>query len=291
MPLFKGTQTDQSVSETRRTTTLALSVSPTFTNVTLDTIDLENDTVTLARDGTNTERITLKTAGVYLISYAVECPVLVSTTMQILKNGTTVVPGSSRTSVPTAATDKQSIAQSFVASFSANDYIALQGAINAGSGSLAAGTTLTVVKLSGTKGPPGSGAGHIVSHQRVVPTTSAPTTTSTVDPMTAIIPEMTYTFTPQSATNLIRIAFSGSFSVSSNNVNSFIEVYIDGTKQANTLRTSTGGQTTRNMMTGIEFWTTLSVASHTITIRWRTGSGTLTALALDRLMSVTEFAF
>ena len=107
--------------------------------------------------------------------------------------------------------------------------------------------------------------------------------------MVAILPEMEITFEPVSDASRVRVQFNGFFRSTSD---ASVEVYIDGVAVPNSLRSQNalvGAGTSRNILLSVELWTTLSVGPHTVAIRWRTSSGTLTAHAVDRVLVVTEF--
>jgi hypothetical protein len=130
--------------------------------------------------------------------------------------------------------------------------------------------------------------GLLVSHAQAVGTTSGPTTTSTtfVD-----LAEMTITMTPAAASNRIRIVFNGAFLSSANNGEVGIQIVVDGVAETNTVRNQQcGGANPRTLSLAVEKWTTLSAASHTIKIQWKTNTGTATAVGVERVQIVDEYA-
>lgn len=133
-------------------------------------------------------------------------------------------------------------------------------------------------------------AGHIASYANPAASTSAPTTASAT--FAAAIPQMTVTFTPKSATNLIRVQFDGSFTHSTNNATFAVEVFVDGVGVVGTRRDEQFGATApRNITMDLEYWTTLSAAAHTIEIRWLTSAATLTGTLLQRGLRVIEYTY
>lgn len=131
--------------QARRTTTYTLTGS--FADITFDTTDVENDTTTLQHNVTNTERIDIKVAGQYLITFSAQSPSLGTTQLKVVKNNATDVPGSliSNTTVATALI---TMGNAVVATFAVNDYITLQATGTAGT--LAVGTLLNITRLTAT---------------------------------------------------------------------------------------------------------------------------------------------
>lgn len=152
MPLFPNPPSaDQSLVQARRTTTFALSSS--FADVGLDTTDIQNDTT--AVEHTSADQVTIKVAGKYGITYAGTAPAgAYTTSFQVRKNDTSVLPGSERSAV-SIGSDGESITGSFIADLVTGDFITLQAKVDSGTPNLAAGMTLTVVHMAGQKGDPG----------------------------------------------------------------------------------------------------------------------------------------
>jgi hypothetical protein len=159
--------------------------------------------------------------------------------------------------------------------------------------SLAPGTSGQFLRTNGAAANPtwatsgGGGSGTVV--QRFVPTitTSGPTTTSTT--FAAAIPECTVTITPTSASNPIRVVWNSSFTHSNNNANISVAIYSDGVAVTGMQRGMQVGATAPrriSMALVVEF--TLSVAAHTLEVRWLTSVGTVTAENVYRYFSVEE---
>lgn len=162
--------------QARRTTTYTLTT--TFTDITLNSTDVENDTSTVEHDNTNTDRILIKTTGLYLITYAFDInqPQTDATTIEaqarVRVNDTTVLNGSDKET--TTFQDgsiggnnfTNSLANSFYYSATAGDFVSLQLAkVNvAGTPTVTTRANLifTVTSMSGVQGPAGpAGSGDI----------------------------------------------------------------------------------------------------------------------------------
>jgi hypothetical protein len=130
--------------------------------------------------------------------------------------------------------------------------------------------------------------GLLISHAQAVGITLGPTTTSLVF---VDLSEMTITFTPLSSTNKIRVAFNGAFSHSNNNAEVGIQVVVDGIAELNTVRNQQGGGAVpRTLALSAEKWLTLLAVSHTIKVEWKTNTGTATAVGVERVLIVDEYA-
>lgn len=119
------------------------------------------------------------------------------------------------------------------------------------------------------------------------PTTSGPTTTSTADPMTAVIPEMT--ITADFGGNVCALVFTGSFSHGSANGTGEIQ-FFDATANTNIGQRRSGSHATvgGNFTVAVVEPYTPAAGSRTINVRWRTGAGTLTATTLRRSFLILE---
>ncbi len=150
---------DLPVVQARRTTNFTIPAVTNWYDIPLDTTDVENDTAVLEHNAVNTERIDVKTNGLYRITYSVRAndtgtTHTVNTRMQL--NGATVLPGSLL-----GETNYQgefgTITGSFLANLSANDYVALQ-VQRTTANQVVGETVVTVTKLeSGSGGGGGSG--------------------------------------------------------------------------------------------------------------------------------------
>jgi hypothetical protein len=101
---------------------------------------------------------------------------------------------------------------------------------------------------------------------------------------------MSQAITPAAATNLIRVAFTGSFSNSNANVYNAVAVFIDAVEQPRTERRQQAGGVNDRVTIAVERWFSLSAAAHTIEIRWRVEGNTGTADDDDRILIVQEYA-
>jgi hypothetical protein len=140
----------------------------------------------------------------------------------------------------------------------------------------------------------GFGGSYSVYPQRVLftqyieGTTSGPTTTATTSGTAPVLAEMTHTFTPEDDNNDIEVEFGGSFQGSAD-IGARVGVFIDGVLQTATETREYVGNAVQWHSNLYTSWRgKLSAASHTITIRFWTSSGTLTALTTLRRLTVKE---
>jgi hypothetical protein len=166
--------TDLPAVSARRTTTYA--TTTTWADVNFDTADLENDAAVVDHEAGTTDRITMKVAGLYRVSYRarVAAPTIAANYTiegRVRVNDTTVLNGSQSqdtvfndSSIP-GDVHRGFISSSFERTFSANDFVSFQSQRVNHSGTeaipLEAGATFSVVRLRGTKGdagPTGSGS-------------------------------------------------------------------------------------------------------------------------------------
>jgi hypothetical protein len=145
------------VAQARRTTTYA--TTTTFTNITLDTTDVENNSAIISHDAVNTDRIYVYDDGLYEIYYHVDGlnAVAGEFSLKVLVNDLTLVPGSESSGKP-SSNDKIPTSIVTVVSLTANDYVTLQANHVTSSSSLS-NVTLSVRKLKslyGTSGTAGS---------------------------------------------------------------------------------------------------------------------------------------
>ncbi len=141
----------------RRTTSYVLTTS--WTDITMDTTDVENNVEILEHDNTNTNRINIKEEGLYLVSYTCELDGGLFELRCLLDN-TTIIPGSERYE-DNYAGELHEISSNFLVEIgSGNHYISLQ-AIQTVTTTMNPNVNLTIVKLQGYKGEqgiPGSGS-------------------------------------------------------------------------------------------------------------------------------------
>lgn len=141
----------------RRTTTFA--VTATWQNVTYNESTVETNTAVVDHLAANQDRIQVFVSGTYLITYFfnVTPSATIGTSGRVRKNDTTVIPGSELTTQNYANEDNP-LSVSFLASLAANDYVSVQVVQGSGTGTMLAGASVTVTKLDGMQGPPGSGS-------------------------------------------------------------------------------------------------------------------------------------
>jgi len=134
----------------------------TYTNITLDIVDIASDVTILNRDATLTERINIYQTGYYCISYAVSIQADAGTDtfyFRAYKNNTTVIPGSTRlTSEDDEINALEGICYAYL---TAGDYVTFQCMASGGTNVLQIESTFVVERSSGVMGqigPPGSGS-------------------------------------------------------------------------------------------------------------------------------------
>jgi hypothetical protein len=153
--------------QARRTTSIS-DIPLTWTDLTFDTTDIEYDDTHLEHDDTNRDRFLVKEDGYYYM--AVNLSVDDEITVRIIKNDTTVLPGSTRPVGNTAdANDMISAMQnSCVAQLTAGDYVTVQVQSVTSAEQLLTDATFIMFALIGAKGDkgdpgtPGSGVEIIV---------------------------------------------------------------------------------------------------------------------------------
>jgi hypothetical protein len=152
-------KTDSPVLQIRRTTTITLPTS--WTDLNFDTVDLENEPTILERDDTNTDRVLIKSTGIYSVVFY--CNIDDEMEYRLRVNDSTVVPGSERSyGNPDDSVDIIGLfANGVLVSLTAGDYITAQVQANSTAENIFAGATLLVTKqegIQGQKGDAGSGA-------------------------------------------------------------------------------------------------------------------------------------
>lgn len=154
------------VVQARRTTTYTMTT--TATDLTLDTVDVANNTPIIYRDATNTARIYVTQSGVYELSAVVSVTdtanssTITNSIRFALNGGAAIVGTTSTVNVRNAnAGSRFPLVIHSVATLSAGDYVTVQGLKSAtgGAGVLQADLTVTVIKLEGVQGPAGPSAG------------------------------------------------------------------------------------------------------------------------------------
>jgi hypothetical protein len=140
--------------QARRTTSIS-DIPLTWTDLTFDTTDIEYDDTHLEHDDTNRDRFLVKEDGYYYM--AVNLSVDDEIAVRIIKNDTTVLPGSTRPVGNTAdANDMVSALQNAcVAQLVAGDYVTVQIQSTTSAEQLLADATFIMFALIGAKGEKG----------------------------------------------------------------------------------------------------------------------------------------
>lgn len=139
--------------------TSTITATTTFTDVSFDTTNIENYNTVIKKNSTNTNQINIYSSGFYYIEYgtrSLASSTITTSNMQLYKNGTTIIPGSSFTQ-KTYQNETQDFTGFAIAEFSAGDYFTLQ--LSRGSeGSLTfpGPTNLAIHQLLGATGATGS---------------------------------------------------------------------------------------------------------------------------------------
>lgn len=123
-------------------------------------------------------------------------------------------------------------------------------------------------------------------------TTNNPVTTATSASTAIVLAQMTKTFTPASATNIIKVLFTGTFSSNSfDDRAANMGVFIDGAS-APELGTKRGTRVFDSTLfpgTMSTYWQgSLSAVSHTITIKFWANAGQVSGRDTDRSLLVEE---
>ena len=124
-----------------------------------------------------------------------------------------------------------------------------------------------------------------VAHQssQVVGTTSNPTrTVNTYDDLD----EMSITLT--TGANPVLVIFSGTFTHDTSGESTYVIVDIDGTDKTESAREWIRGTTSTRSVLATSWLSTVTAASHTWKIQWKTTIGTATAFTINRTMQVIE---
>ncbi len=155
---------DLATVQARRTTTLAIPVTPSWGDVTLDVTDVENNAAVLEHNNTNTQVIDVKEDGLYRINYAVSADDEV--TCRVVDDGvggTSVIPGSTQLTGDTADVNDVIVQNSPIiyVELTAGDELVLQVQAQSTAEVLQAEALFSVQKCVGGKGDtgaPGTGA-------------------------------------------------------------------------------------------------------------------------------------
>jgi len=176
------------VVQARRTS--AYTLTTTYTNITFDTTDEEEDTNQIEHNNINTDRIDIKDGGVFLIMYDFSIDASDSTAdvtyieAQVLSNDTDVLSGSwsrtttfNETSLDGNPLFHNHLSNNFLITLDTDDYITLQLKYSGDVADTAANGTFKIVKLVGARGadgtdgtdgapgPPGSGSTIVIQDE------------------------------------------------------------------------------------------------------------------------------
>lgn len=158
-----GLLTGLPVLQIRRTTTLAIPVTPTWGDVTFDLTDIETDAAVIEHNNTNTEVVDIKEDGLYQVQYTVSSDDEI--TCRIVTDGsggTAVIPGSQQAVGDQGDVNDVLVQNSPVlfVNLTAGDELVLQIQAQTTAEIMQAQAILTVEKAvgaKGDKGDPGSG--------------------------------------------------------------------------------------------------------------------------------------
>lgn len=135
----------------------------TWTDLAFDTTVVENDIAVVEHDNTNTDRITVKETGLYLIAWSLECDDEIQVRVRV--NDTTVIAGPVQAGDPGDVNDVHVInARTQTVELTANDFLTLQIQAATTAEVLEPGGTFSVTRMRGIQGPSGPpGAGSTVN--------------------------------------------------------------------------------------------------------------------------------
>lgn len=138
-----------------RRTTLLSDVPTSWTDLTFDTTDIENDSSVIEHDDINTDRILIKESGLYKLE--VRFTVDDEGQSRIRVNDSTVIPGSTQqTGDPNDVNDIMSMmATTVVYPLTANDYVTVQVQSATDAENIQTGAIFLVYKMEGAKGADG----------------------------------------------------------------------------------------------------------------------------------------
>ena len=148
--------------QVRRSTSLSFTGS--YSDVTFNLTDIENDASILEHDNTNTDRVLIKETGLYNFHYHTQTDVNSQGIFnyRVRLNDSTVIPGSMSFLEDGGDTFPNGV--SFLCECTAGDYVSLQIQLSGGSGVMEPDIIMTVVKCGGAKGDKGdTGSGSTIS--------------------------------------------------------------------------------------------------------------------------------
>ncbi len=151
------------ICQVRRTT--QITPAPTsFTDVTFDTVDVENVPATLERDDTNTDRILIHETGYYLLHY--HFTIDDEANVRIRVNDTTVIPGSEIYTENDDSGDEPDVPVTVSCAYNltAGDFVSIQTMSGTSAEFFAVNFTFMAIKLQGIKGDTGAtGSGSTIT--------------------------------------------------------------------------------------------------------------------------------
>ena len=150
--IVSGEKVDLAAVQARRSANYTF--TGTYSDITFDITDIENNTVVVEHDDVNTDRILINESGYYQIYYGMSIisPTAGSYNARVRKNDATVLPGGE--TVLQSTNDINAITNSFIVYLTVTDYISLQLSQSV-TGSSASNIQFYAIKLNGIKGDPG----------------------------------------------------------------------------------------------------------------------------------------
>jgi len=115
--------------------------------------------------------------------------------------------------------------------------------------------------------------------------TSAPTRDNALP--TTLVPEMTLSFTLLKTTRMF-VWFSGTFSNSNSNQGGTFQCVVDGVSDVEMQRTQKMGGGDNGFVVVMQKLLYLTPGTHTVAIYWAASANTLTAVGLERSLTVSE---
>lgn len=154
---FAMNSPDFAVVQVRRTTTLSL--GPTASAITFDTVDYESLPSAVTQHPTDKSRINILQSGPYLLTFVGEDINTINTaidTYAIYVNGSGIR-GGSLDSMPRSA--RNTMSRPTIVPLNAGDYVQVYAFKSAGTGTLQTDAQLMVMRLQGSQGPAGPAGG------------------------------------------------------------------------------------------------------------------------------------
>lgn len=165
-----GVSADMDSVQARRTADFTMST--TFADITFDTTDVENNTAVVEHDSTNTERLILKTAGLYKIYYGMSTKPSSGSSEAVAEADSRVQVNGAGGALPGSVdqvesifdssvagnTIQQNLVRTFLYEATANDFVTLQVQEGVSTGTItlvAQDVVFGAIKLTGPQGPAG----------------------------------------------------------------------------------------------------------------------------------------